>query len=108
MGDEQEKVEEHIEEGVSSEVGQTPKPRRKKPGAGWHGDPEGHAAAGRKGGETVSRNREHMADIGRKGGEARKQEIGPGGYTALGKKGGEKVSKDRDHMAKIGRKGGLS
>ena len=28
-------------------------------------------AAGRKGGETVSRNREHMAAIGRKGGEAR-------------------------------------
>jgi general stress protein YciG len=28
-------------------------------------------AAGRKGGEAVSRNREHMAAIGRKGGEAR-------------------------------------
>jgi general stress protein YciG len=28
-------------------------------------------AAGRKGGEVVSRNREHMAEIGRKGGEAR-------------------------------------
>ena len=28
-------------------------------------------AAGRKGGETVSRNRDHMAAIGRKGGEAR-------------------------------------
>lgn len=27
--------------------------------------------AGRKGGEVVSRNRQHMADIGRKGGEAR-------------------------------------
>src|SRR5436190_7116665 len=26
--------------------------------------------AGRKGGETVSRDREHMAEIGRKGGEA--------------------------------------
>ena len=26
--------------------------------------------AGRKGGETVSRNREHMAEIGRKGGQA--------------------------------------
>ncbi len=26
--------------------------------------------AGRKGGETVSRNKEHMASIGRKGGEA--------------------------------------
>ncbi len=29
--------------------------------------------AGRKGGEAVSRNREHMAEIGRKGGEARSQ-----------------------------------
>lgn len=27
--------------------------------------------AGQKGGEAVSRNREHMADIGRKGGESR-------------------------------------
>lgn len=28
-------------------------------------------AAGRKGGQTVSRNREHMAEIGRAGGQAR-------------------------------------
>ena len=35
---------------------------------------------------AVSRNREHMAEIGRKG--------------------GEKVSRDRKHMAEIGRKGG--
>lgn len=40
----------------------------------------------KKGGETVSRNREHMAAIGRKGGEA--------------------VSQNREHMANIGRKGG--
>jgi general stress protein YciG len=55
-------------------------------GRGWHGDPEGHAAAGRKGGQKVARNKEHMASIGRKGGEA--------------------VSRDRQHMAEIGRKGG--
>ncbi len=42
----------------------------------------------RKGGEAVSRDREHMAEIGRKG--------------------GEEVSKDREHMAEIGRKGGES
>lgn len=42
----------------------------------------------RKGGEAVSRNREHMAAIGRKGGEA--------------------VSRNREHMASIGRKGGES
>ena len=55
-------------------------------GRGWHGDPEGHAAAGRKGGQKVARNKEHMASIGRKGGEA--------------------GSRDRQHMAEIGRKGG--
>jgi general stress protein YciG len=43
-------------------------------------------AAGRKGGETVSRNRLHMATIGRKGGET--------------------VSRDREHMSSIGREGG--
>ena len=43
-------------------------------------------AAGRKGGEAVSRDRDHMARIGRAGGEA--------------------VSRDRDHMSRIGREGG--
>src|SRR5512146_741869 len=42
--------------------------------------------AGRKGGEQVSREREHMAAIGRKG--------------------GDEISKDRKHMAEIGREGG--
>jgi uncharacterized protein len=32
--------------------------------------PEEAREAGRKGGEAVSRNREHMAQIGRKGGQA--------------------------------------
>jgi general stress protein YciG len=45
-------------------------------------------AAGKKGGEVVSQNRRHMAEIG--------------------KKGGERVSQDREHMASIGRKGGES
>lgn len=44
--------------------------------------------AGRKGGQSISRNREHMAAIGRKGGET--------------------VSRDRSHMAAIGREGGQS
>jgi general stress protein YciG len=39
-----------------------------------------------KGGEAVSRNREHMAEIGKKGGEI--------------------VSQNRRHMSEIGRKGG--
>jgi general stress protein YciG len=50
--------------------------------------PEQRSAIGRKGGEAVSRNKEHMADIGRKGGVA--------------------VSRDREHMANIGQKGGRS
>lgn len=45
-------------------------------------------AAGRKGGETISRNRTHMSQIGRKG--------------------GERVSQNRSHMAEIGRKGGMA
>ena len=39
-----------------------------------------------KGGEAVSKNREHMSEIG--------------------KKGGERVSRNRKHMSDIGRKGG--
>jgi uncharacterized protein len=50
--------------------------------------PEEAREAGKKGGEVVSKDREHMADIGKKGGEA--------------------VSQDREHMADIGKKGGES
>ena len=57
-------------------------------GRGWHGNSEGHAAAGRKGGSKVSQNRAHMAEIGRRG--------------------GSKVAQDRQHMADIGKKGGES
>lgn len=35
--------------------------------------PEEARAAGKKGGKVVSENRQHMAEIGRKGGEARKK-----------------------------------
>jgi uncharacterized protein len=42
--------------------------------------------AGRKGGQIVSRDREHMA--------------------AIGAKGGRRVSQDREHMAEIGARGG--
>jgi general stress protein YciG len=40
----------------------------------------------RKGGQAVSRNRDHRAEIGRRGGEM--------------------VSRDREHMAAIGERGG--
>jgi general stress protein YciG len=49
-------------------------------------DPSTRQEVARKGGQAVSRNRQHMAEIGRKGGQS--------------------VSKNRDHMANIGRKGG--
>jgi general stress protein YciG len=41
-------------------------------------------AAGRKGGMAVSRNREHMAAIGRRGGEARGQRARQAAQTAAG------------------------
>lgn len=47
---------------------------------------EFYQAIGKKGGEAVSRDRQHMSEIGRKGGEA--------------------VSRNRAHMAQIGQKGG--
>ncbi|MCU0518096.1 MAG: KGG domain-containing protein [Oscillatoria sp. Prado101] len=66
--------------------------------------PEEARAAGRKGGETVSKDRAHMAKIGRKGGETVSQDRAH--MAKIGRKGGETVSQDRDHMAAIGRKGG--
>ena len=68
--------------------------------------PEEARAAGRKGGEVVSQNRAHMADIGRKGGQRVSQNRAH--MAAIGRKGGEAVSGDRAHMAQIGRKGGES
>lgn len=60
--------------------------------------------AGRKGGEAVSKNRQHMAQIGKRGGERVSQDREH--MAQIGRKGGEAVSGDRDHMAEIGRKGG--
>ncbi len=75
-------------------------------GRGWYGDPEGHAEAGRKGGTSVSKNRDHMRSLGRKGGEkvARDRDH----MAAIGRLGGLKVSRDRQHMSELGRRGGLN
>ncbi len=75
-------------------------------GRGWHGNPEGHAAAGRKGGRKVSQDRSHMAEIGRRGGAKVAQDRAH--MAEIGRRGGAKVSQDRDHMAEIGKKGGES
>ena len=50
--------------------------------------------AGRKGGETVSRERgpEFYREIGKKGGETVARERGPKFYEEIGKKGGQRVS----------------
>jgi general stress protein YciG len=62
-------------------------------------DSEEARRAGQKGGEAVSRNRAHMADIGRKGGESRQSahraaqagSTGTGSTTTKGsRQGGEK------------------
>jgi uncharacterized protein len=62
--------------------------------------------AGRKGGQSVSRDHEHMANIGKKGGESVSRDREH--MAAIGKKGGETVSRDRQHMAEIGREGAQS
>src|SRR5262245_46580524 len=59
----------------------------------------------KSGGQRGSRNREHMAEIGRRGGETRKKQLGKRGFALMGKKGGEITSRDKAHMAEIGRKG---
>src|SRR3954447_25691475 len=68
--------------------------------------PEEDRNAGRKGGEVVSRNRDHMASIGPKGGEAVSRDREH--MAMIGRKGGETVSRDRQHMSDIGREGGES
>ena len=45
--------------------------------------------AGRKGGETVSRDRQHMADIGRKGGEESRGGGNRGGSQGESQRGGQ-------------------
>ncbi|MEO8879784.1 MAG: KGG domain-containing protein, partial [Gemmatimonadaceae bacterium] len=44
--------------------------------------PDEARAAGRKGGVSVSKNRQHMSEIGRKGGEARGRKQGRGNGSA--------------------------
>jgi len=61
---------------------------------------------GAKGGAAVSKDRRHMAEIGRKGGQ--KVASDPAHMAEIGRLGGAAVSKDRRHMSAIGRAGGSS
>jgi uncharacterized protein len=63
-------------------------------------------AAGKKGGERVSEDRDHMIAIGKKGGErvSRDREW----MAKIGRRGGEVVSENREHMTEIGKRGGAA
>lgn len=56
-------------------------------------DSEEARRAGQKGGEAVSRNREHMADIGRKGGESRQSAARAAAAAAAGNGDGAAAAK---------------
>jgi len=70
----------------------------------WSG--ETAAAAGRKGGVSVSRDRGHMSNIGRRGGLVAARD--PEHMARIGGLGGSSVSdgpRGRKHMSEIGKKG---
>lgn len=57
-------------------------------------DSEEAREAGRKGGESVSRDREHMSEIGEKGGESRGGSSQRGGTSEQHRKAGEQSHKN--------------
>lgn len=71
--------------------------KKKRRGRGWHGDPDGHARAGRKGGLTTAARKgpSFYSRIGRLGGKASPTKFEEGSQRArsAGKKGGKKSSK---------------
>lgn len=67
-------------------------PQKKTDNRGWHGDPKGHAQAGRKGGNTV------------------KEKYGVEFYETIGEQGGKasptKFKKGSERAREAGRRGG--
>ena len=59
-------------------------------------------AAGRKGGETVSRNRAHMAEIGRRGGESRGSSARNGGRNGNGASSSEPTAQMMEPVNNVG------
>lgn len=66
---------------------------------GWHGDPQGHAMAGRKGGNitSITYGAEFYKEMGRKGGKASSGKFVEGSERAreAGRKGGKKSRKKK-------------
>jgi hypothetical protein len=66
--------------------------QRSSSGRGWHGDPTGHAKAGRKGGEATARNHnsKFYEEIGKRGGKVSSGSFQKGSERAreAGRKGG--------------------
>lgn len=60
-----------MDEGKQREIARKGGQAAHEKGAAHEFTPDEARAAGRRGGESVSENRLHMAEIGRKGGEAR-------------------------------------
>lgn len=75
-------------------------------GKGWHGDSEGHAEAGKKGGETTysEYGQEFYSEIGSLGGSVSSGNFAndPQRASKAGKKGGQKPKSDRsDELVKL-------
>jgi uncharacterized protein len=64
--------------------------------------PDEARAAGRKGGVSVSKNRQHMSEIGRKGGEARGRKQGRGNGSNAGASSGSGSSSNNENGASLG------
>jgi len=62
------------------------------------------SAAGKKGGERVSRDREHMRAIGRRGGKTASADRDH--MKEIGRRGGQAIAARPGHMKEIGRRGG--